>query len=360
MRARGKVNLGLGVLGKRPDGYHEVESVAVPVGLADEIAVRPVPYGIEVRCPDVPGPPGENLAWKAGRAVLEVLPALCGLDISIIKRIPVGGGMGGASADAAAVLKAGRVLLGEPTRREALDEIARSLGADVPMFLLEDVTPEGRICAFLLQGRGDEVKPVRSREIPELYLVLVLMNFPVSTAWAYARWDEMFGGRPYRHSGKAGTSVVPGETETRPGSGYPATSKDPDGRRAACPAGFIDPRIQQIIHALKARDARLLGLSVFNDLEEPVFAGFPVIREVKQMLCRAGALGAVMTGSGSTVIGIVTDPSHGLEVCREFRRIWTKESCRGLEKSSSLTGRPGVKELVLVNRSRVLGRCKLY
>ncbi len=356
MRVRGKVNLGLGILAKRPDGYHEVESVAVPVGLADEVAVRPVPYGIEVRCPGVPGPPEGNLAFKAGRAVLPLFPAPFGLDISISKGIPVGGGMGGASADAAAVLKAARVLLGEPARREALDEIARFLGADVPMFLVEDVTADGRVSAFLLRGRGDEVRPLRSRDLPELYLVLVLMNFPVSTAWAYARWDEMFGGRPYCHPEQRGTSAGLDETETRSASGYSGTSEDPKGRRTT---GFMDPRIQRIIDALKTGDARLLGSSVFNDLEEPVFAGFPVIREVKHALCRAGALGAVMTGSGSTVIGIVADPLHGLEVCREFRRIWAEESCCGLEKSSLLTGRPSVKELVLVDRSRVLGRCKI-
>lgn len=354
MRVRGKVNLGLRILGKRPDGYHEVESVAVPVGLADEVAVRPVPYGIEVRCPGVPGPPEENLAFKAGRAVLALFPAPFGLDISISKGIPVGGGMGGASADAAAVLKAARMLLGEPARRGTLDEIARFLGADVPMFLVEDVTADGRVSAFLLRGRGDEVRPLRSRNIPELYLVLVLMNFPVSTAWAYARWDEMFGGRPYCNAEQRGTLAGLGETETRSASGYSGTSEDP--RKIT---GFTDPRIQRIIDALKTGDARLLGSSVFNDLEEPVFASFPVIREVKQALCRAGALGAVMTGSGSTVVGIVADPLHGLEVCREFRRIWAEESCYRLEKSSLLTGRPDVKELVLVDRSRVLGRCKL-
>lgn len=324
VRARGKVNLGLGILGKRPDGYHEVESVAVLVGLADEVAVHPVPYGIEVLCSGVPGPPEENLAFKAGRAALQCFRAPFGLRISISKGIPVGGGMGGASADAAAVLKAAWMLLGEPAPRETLTEIARLLGADVPMFLLEDVTKEGRVSAFLLRGRGDEVRPVRSRDVPEIYFVLVLMNFPVSTAWAYARWDEMF-----RH---------------------PADRRTTD---------FADPRIRLIIDALKTGDARLLGPSVFNDLEEAVATDFPVIREVKQVLCQAGALGAVMTGSGSTVIGIVTDPAHGLRVCREFRRIWAEERGHSLKKSSSLPGRPGIKELVLVGRSQVLGRCTL-
>ncbi|MBE3520131.1 MAG: 4-(cytidine 5'-diphospho)-2-C-methyl-D-erythritol kinase [Firmicutes bacterium] len=324
VRARGKINLGLGILGKRPDGYHEVESVAVLVGLADDVAVRAVPHGIEVRCPGVPGPPEENLAFKAGQAVLQRFRAPFGLHISISKRLPVGGGMGGASADAAAVLKAAWMLLGEPAPRETLTEIACTLGADVPMFLPEDVTQEGQVAAFLLRGRGDEVVAVRSPELPEIYFVLVLMNFPVSTAWAYARWDEMFARR------------------------HPA-----DGRTT----NFADSRIPLIVEALKTGDARILGSSVFNDLEKPVATDFPLIHEVKRVLRQAGALGAVMTGSGSTVAGIVIDPSHGLRVCREFRRIWAGERAQRLEKSSSLPVRPGIKELVLVGRSRVLGRC---
>jgi len=339
LTVRGKVNLGLSILGKRPDGYHDIESVAVLVGLADVMVVRPLQRGIRICCPGIPGPPEENLAWRAGCAALKLFPGLPGLDIRIDKGIPVGGGMGGASADAAAVLRAASMLQEGPGQIKTLYSVARSLGADVPMFLLEQTA--GGTTAFLLQERGDEVTPLRLGLSHGLHLVLVVMNFPVSTAWAYVQWDEMVRDGHYRSRKEATPAPVRERVDTPP----PAVE---------------DSRVKTLLLAMRDGDINAIASSLFNDLEEPVFRSFPVLGQAKAVLRRAGALGAVMTGSGSTIIGVVSDLTHGTEVCREFRRLWTEERSFGSEKSSLSVGQPGVSELVLVDTNRVLGRWKFH
>jgi 4-diphosphocytidyl-2-C-methyl-D-erythritol kinase len=178
LKARAKVNLGLRVLGLRPDGFHEIESLIAPTAEADDVAVE-VTTGpgvtLEVLGPP-PGPPEANLAVRAARAYLEHAGLTSGVRIRLTKRLPVGAGLGGGSADGAAVLRAMAGLLPADVDLGAL---ARELGADVSGALL------GR--PAIARGIGHELTPV---ELPVRWLVIAWPGESVATAEAFRWWDE--------------------------------------------------------------------------------------------------------------------------------------------------------------------------
>jgi len=180
VRAYAKVNLGLEVLGSRDDGYHELRTLFQTIDLHDELVLRPRSRGVVVRCTDPLVPKdGTNLAARAAEAVLAHGAVAAGVEIEIRKRIPVGGGLGGGSSDAAAVLLGidgmWRLGLGP----DGLHRLARRLGADVPYFLLGGTA--------LGLSRGDEVYPLR-RQL-RAHVVLVDPGIHVSTARVFARVD---------------------------------------------------------------------------------------------------------------------------------------------------------------------------
>jgi len=205
VRARAKVNLGLEVLGRRADGYHELRSVMWAIELADRVTLEASGAGIEIECatPHVPRTP-DNLAWRAAELVCRETGAAPGLRIRIHKRIPVAAGLGGGSADAAAVLAGLGRLRGRRLGSRRLGALAVALGMDVPFFL-------GRSPA-LAHGRGEELRPVAASA--DLSLVLANPGFPLATHEVYAglepadygdgrpgrgapRWGP--GGRGHRH-----------------------------------------------------------------------------------------------------------------------------------------------------------------
>jgi 4-diphosphocytidyl-2-C-methyl-D-erythritol kinase len=254
VRARAKVNLGLEVLGRRGDGYHELRSVMWAIELADRVTLEAGAAGIELECaaPDVPRTP-DNLAWRAAELVRQETGAATGLRIRIDKRIPVAAGLGGGSADAAAVLaglahlRTGRL----GTRR--LAALAVALGMDVPFFL-------GRSPA-LARGRGEELRRIPAGA--DLSLVLVNPGFPLATREVYGRLE------PGDYSG---------------------------GRR-----------VDALVGAL-GRGVGAIAATVTNGLERPAARLWPGLSEVKAALVEAGCLAALMSGSGPTVLGIA--PSH--------------------------------------------------
>jgi 4-diphosphocytidyl-2-C-methyl-D-erythritol kinase len=178
LRARAKVNLGLRVLGLRPDGYHEIETLLAPIVEADEVTVE-IGGGsgvmLEVRGGDL-GPAESNLAVLASRAYLAEAGVEAGVRIRLVKHIPVGAGLGGGSADAAAVLRALAQL--RPAGVD-LHTLARTLGADVPGALL------GR--PAIARGLGHDLTPV---PLPERWLVVTWPGEVVATVQAYRWWDE--------------------------------------------------------------------------------------------------------------------------------------------------------------------------
>ncbi len=262
--ARAKINVFLRVLGAREDGYHDLESLIVPISLADVVTVRPAEaLRVDVRgaaelAGEVPKG-GLNLALVAALALADACPQALGAEIVIDKRIPVAGGLGGGSADAAATLLALNELWGCGLDPGALADIAERIGSDVPAMLAGG--------PVLVSGRGELVAPA---EAAPLWWVLVRVPGGVRSPDAYRWWDED-GGR---------------------------TGPDPEPLLAAAAAG----------------DVEALGPLLYNDLEPPVFARRPDIAAAKAGVLAAGALGAVMSGSGSSVVGLARDEAHAREL----------------------------------------------
>ena len=248
-----KVNLTLEVLGKRGDGYHSIRSVLVPIDLHDTVTFTPGPRKL-VFHGGQGTPKGEgNLAHDAVKLLQEKTGVRRGVDLRIVKRIPIAAGLGGGSSNAATVLKGLNELWGLGLSQSELEKIGLELGSDVPFFL------RGGIC--LAGGRGEELEalPFSSK----LELVVVHPPLRVTSAWAYDH--------------------VPDEL-TAQGS---STS--------------------MIKVALASGRVELLATHLVNDLEAGVAKEHKVISEIKKRLLSAGALGALMSGSGPTVFGIAAD-----------------------------------------------------
>jgi 4-diphosphocytidyl-2-C-methyl-D-erythritol kinase len=262
VRAWAKVNLFLRVLGTRQDGYHELESLIVPISLADRMVVRAdadpssstVSVNLEVtgRSELLSGVPRDrsNLILKAAAALAKRTGVGGSADVMLEKFIPTGAGLGGGSADAAATLHALNDLWGCGLGPEALRAVGAAVGSDVPALMVGG--------AVRVAGRGEVVEPAR---IIPVSLTLVTFPFSVSTPQAFGWWD-------------------------REGS----TGPEPDAVfEAAAPEGDV------------AALARLLC----NDLEAPVARRHGQIAETKKILLEGGSLGAVMSGSGPSVVGLM-------------------------------------------------------
>ena len=176
MQAPAKVNLGLAVHQRRPDGYHDIATLFLKVSLIDEVRLTSQPLAIDIHCehPEVPSD-AHNLVHRAAMALRPLAPQQ-GVDIVLQKAIPVAAGLGGGSSDAAATLLGLNTLWQLDLSSAQLAAYAVRLGADVPFFL-------GPTAAAMGYGRGDELEPVACPQI--FYLVLVKPPIAVSTAWVY-------------------------------------------------------------------------------------------------------------------------------------------------------------------------------
>jgi 4-diphosphocytidyl-2-C-methyl-D-erythritol kinase len=252
-RAHAKVNVFLRVLGRRDDGYHDVETLLLPVSLHDVVTVEPADELSVVLTGDADGVPvGEgNLALRAARGLAaEAGGAVSGRGarITIEKRIPVAAGLGGGSADAAATLLALDELWGLGADGATLARVGLAVGSDVPALLRGE--------PVFVTGRGENVEPVL---VQPTSWVLKPFATAVTAADAYAWWDR-----------------------------GPMTGPDPGALIAAAEAG----------------DDHLLGSGLFDDLQPPVTARHPEVTEAAEAFLAAGALGAVMSGSGPTVAAL--------------------------------------------------------
>lgn len=249
-----KINWTLEILGKRPDGYHEVRTLLQTVNVADELTFELTRQGISVHCdhPEVPCDE-TNLAYRAAKLLSEFTGIDKGVRIQIAKRLPVAAGLGGGSGNGAVTLLALQRLWDVQVEPRDLFALAAKLGADAPFFLV------GGTCLGV--GRGDEVYPLA--DINEEFLLLVNPGIAVPTREVYA-------------------DLPPELTKPK------AVIKMPLSFEAA--------------YAAVARPGAPVPL--INDLENPVFARRPALVEVKRRLKQAGARGVLMSGSGSTVFAI--------------------------------------------------------
>jgi 4-diphosphocytidyl-2-C-methyl-D-erythritol kinase len=278
LSASAKVNLTLEVLGRRADGYHEIATVMQTVDLADRLVLEDAD-DVELRATG-PGVPADasNLAWKAAMALRDAAGITRGVRVRLDKRIPVAGGLGGGSTDAAAVLVGLNRLWGLRWPLARLDEVAVSLGMDVPFFL--------RGGTALGTGRGEQVQLV-----PGVGLALVLVNPGVgaSTAETYGRVT-----RPMYSSG--------------------------DHCRA-------------LLTALESRRPARVAEHLYNGLEAALDTPQRHVVKMKAALLAAGALGAAMSGSGPTVFGVARSWEHARQLRARLARVswscWAVRTIRG-------------------------------
>ena len=263
--APAKINLGLQVLGKRADGYHNLVSLMVPVSLCDELRVEMNPRKIELHCPNSNLPTTkENLVYQAARLALDECGRVGGVTVELRKNIPEGAGLGGGSSDGAATLLAVNQLLGSPMGHGDLHRLAAKLGADVPFFLLGGWA--------VAQGIGDLLTPVEN--VPILWTVLLYPNFQVSTRWAYENLTLTSRANESKFN-------ILGDTYA--------------GEMAASHQKLLDRQ------GLALED--ILPLLV-NDFEPLVFGHYPQLLDLKNSLLAAGAKAVPMTGSGPTLVGL--------------------------------------------------------
>lgn len=274
--ARAKINLAHRVGPRRRDGFHSVSTVLGSITLADEITFRPgravsitSAAGLQDDLPETPDLVETTLKFGARRSARAK-----GMGASVVKRIPLGAGMGGGSADAAAALLFLHTRDPSAFPRDVLVKKARRLGADVPFSL------SGGLAAG--SGRGDRLHPLHSRR--RLWWVVGVPNFRLSTKEVYRRYDASF-------SPEAGTR----------------------------PAG-----VTPLEKALAAGDLSAIAANLLNDLEGPAFEMRPELQSLKNSMIASGAHGAVMTGSGSAIIGLCETEGEAAKVAQKARRYFSR------------------------------------
>jgi 4-diphosphocytidyl-2-C-methyl-D-erythritol kinase len=274
-----KINVYLRILSRRPDGYHDLETVMLPLDFGDEISLQLQPNGITMECDDPRLPTDEsNLALRAARMLAKRCGEERGARITLTKRIPLAAGLGGGSSNAAAVLLGLKQLWGLDTPHSTLDEIAASMGSDINFFLHGG--------AAVCRGRGERVEPIPCK----LTAAILLVNpgFGISTQWAYESWAKI----------ASALTVKP-------------------------------PEVSLLLRALAGDDLAGVSAALFNSLEAPSVRKFPVLRLLRDALRADGAAGALMSGSGATVFGLFPDAEQAKRSAQRIREqfgpsMWTR------------------------------------
>ncbi|HYO60554.1 MAG TPA: 4-(cytidine 5'-diphospho)-2-C-methyl-D-erythritol kinase [Actinomycetota bacterium] len=287
IKTHAKINLFLRVLGPRSDGYHEVETILHGIEMGDEIDVRLTDTAnVEVEMvlgeavSDLLPPSEQNTVWHAAQHLIERGALNEGVHIKIVKRIPIGAGLGGGSGNAAGVLVALNELWRTELNRDALLGIAGRVGSDVPYCIAGGTA--------LATARGESLTPLPSPAT--MWFVLGISHHPLLTRDVYAAWEP-----------------------------------DP----GAEPVGSAEMTL-----ALGGGDVVEVASLLYNDLERPAFSLRPELAERKEALVRAGALGASLSGSGPTLFGIASDEAHARQVAAavedDFDKVvvtWSRLEC---------------------------------
>ena len=267
-----KVNLILNILGKRADGFHELETVMQPVNICDELTFERVGSGLQLTCsnPELPCD-AKNLVHRAAAAFLTTAKISDGVKIHLQKNLPLAGGIGGGSANAAVTFSALNELFDSPLPLKKLHELAAALGSDVPFFLYDQPA--------LATGRGEKVQTLENfSALRGKAFFLVHPGFGISTPWSYQNLARF----PKDQNGTAG-------------------------------------RAEKLVTALQANDWSAIRANVYNSLEAPAFDKFPVLQLYKEFLRENGALVSLMSGSGSTTFAIVENLTSADALADKFK-----------------------------------------
>jgi 4-diphosphocytidyl-2-C-methyl-D-erythritol kinase len=267
-----KVNLLLNILGKRADGFHELETVLQPVNVCDAMSFERAGASLQLTCnhPELPCD-SKNLVHRAATIFLETVKISEGVKIHLQKKLPLAGGIGGGSANAAVTFSALNELFGSPLPLEKLHALAAALGSDVPFFLQSKPA--------LATGRGEKVEALEN--FPALRgkaLLLIHPGFGISTPWSYQNLARF----PVALNGQKG-------------------------------------RAKKLIAALQSNYCAAVADGFYNSLEAPAFDKFPVLQLYKDFLRDNGALVSLMSGSGSTTFAIAENLSAAEQLAEKFK-----------------------------------------
>jgi 4-diphosphocytidyl-2-C-methyl-D-erythritol kinase len=330
MRSFAKINLGLRIGAARADGFHELLTVYQTIGLHDVIRVSAGRgTGIVIRCEDPRVPRDEsNTCYRIVEKALAALRAKASVVIEIEKRLPVKGGLGGASANAVATLLGLERALKKSLSASEKLRIAAEVGSDLPLFLVGGTV--------LGMGRGEQVYPLA--DFPAMVCVVVTPEVGVSTPKAFAEWDRMLSekqGLKPRYSSEADTALKGRSStvssELREAKSVPKlTDAAPSDRMMelgrALSAGLSDPYSSAPSDFLARRGRAenpllwLVRAGIENDFERVVFPEYPELMDVKRALLRAGAKYASLSGSGSTLYGLFASKASAAQAVVRLRK----------------------------------------
>jgi 4-diphosphocytidyl-2-C-methyl-D-erythritol kinase len=278
-RSSCKVNLLLNILARRPDGFHELETVMYPIGVYDQITFSRSAGGINLTCSDHSLPTdARNLVYRAAEVFLESARIKDGVRLHLEKRIPLAAGLGGGSGNAATTLLGLNELFGSPLAPTELALLAASLGSDVPFFLQDKPA--------LATGRGEAIQPLDF--FPALHnaaFVLVHPGFGIATAWAYQqlqRFPDTMNGRP--------------------------------------------GRAKKLVSLLQAGDLKSAGTEFYNSLEAPALEKYPLLAIFQGFFRENGALATLMSGSGSTTFAVAESPAAAVTLVEKFKAVFGSSS----------------------------------
>ena len=267
-----KVNLLLNILGKRADGFHELETIFHPVNLCDRLVFARSSTGIRLTCSEPTLPTdASNLVHRAASAFLAAAKISDGVKIHLEKKIPMAAGLGGGSGNAATTLLGLNELFSSPLSEKKLHELAAALGSDVNFFLQSKPA--------LATGRGEKIQSLEN--FPAMRgatFLLIHPGFGISTAWAYQALAKF----PAALNGKAG-------------------------------------RAQKLISLLEKPDLVAAGKEFYNSLEAPALDKFPVLALYQEFLREHGAVATLMSGSGSTTFALFQKPADINAIVEKFK-----------------------------------------
>ena len=275
-----KLNLYLEVLSLRKDNYHNIKTLFERICLCDKIILKPRrDKSIKVSCnnPDVPCD-NTNLCYCSAKLLQGKFNVECGADIRIIKRIPVGAGLGGGSSNAACVLLGLNKLWKLGLSRKKLIQLGKQIGADVPFFIYN-------IPFALGEDRGDKIRPLKGLFGVRLWHILVVPKIKVSTPLIYRKWDEFLAKK----------STVSELTMPR-----------------------YDVKI--LLSGLRKNELAERGELIFNSLQSVTAKLYPEVRRVKDKLASLGANSILMSGSGPAVFGVFSSRKEAVNLGRKLQK----------------------------------------
>jgi 4-diphosphocytidyl-2-C-methyl-D-erythritol kinase len=267
-----KVNFLLNLLGKRADGFHELETLMHPVLVCDELTFDRKGSGIQLTCSDPSLPVNsKNLVYRAAELFLNAAKITDGVHIHLQKKVPTAAGLGGGSGDAAVTLSALNKLFSEPLQTEKLFDLAAQLGSDIPFFL-----QDGPAIGI---GRGEKIRALKPFDcLRGKSIILVHPGFGISTPWAYQQMSNF----PEAQNGKPG-------------------------------------RADKLADLLSTGDLAVATKEFYNSLEAPALKKYPLLVIFQKFFRENGALTTLMSGSGSATFAIVESQSVAERILEKFK-----------------------------------------